>query len=109
MVRKAITIAIELISIRMDANELYRYCNCFACHLSLQQKALDKTIGACTNNRAVSIYASNGKDIANKALFLHYKVYFMLNSKINVINRNILMLLYLMRHAISKVSRLDNI
>ena len=74
------------------------------CHY--QQKALDKTIGACTKNRAVSIYASNGKDIANKALFLHYKVYFMLNSKIN---RNILMLLYLMRHAVSKVSRLDNI
>ena len=76
------------------------------CHY--QQKALDKTIGACTNNRAVSIYASNGKYIANKAIFLHYKVYFMLNSKINVINRNILMLLYLM-HAVSKVSRLDNI
>ena len=33
----------------------------------------------------------------------------MLNSKINVINRNILMLLYLMRNAVSKVSRLDNI
>ena len=32
----------------------------------------------------------------------------MLNSKINIINRNILMLLYLM-HAVSKVSRLDNI
>ena len=73
------------------------------CHY--QQKALDKSISACTNNRAVSIYASNGKDIANKALFLHYKVYFMLNS---FINRNILMLLYLM-HAVSKVSRLDNI
>ena len=39
------------------------------CHY--QQEVLDKSIGACTNNRAVSIYASNGKDIANKALFLH--------------------------------------
>ena len=39
------------------------------CHY--QQEALDKSIGACTNNRSVSIYASNGKDIASKALFLH--------------------------------------
>ena len=44
------------------------------CHY--QQEALDKSIGACTNNRAVSIYANNGEDIANKALFLHYKVCF---------------------------------
>ena len=70
------------------------------CHY--QQEALDKSIGACTNNRAVSIYAHNGEDIANKALILHYKVYFMLNSKIDIINRNtcILMLLYLM-HAVA--------
>ena len=40
------------------------------CHYP--QEALDKSIGACTNNRAVSIYGSNGEDIANKALFLHY-------------------------------------
>ena len=40
------------------------------CHY--QQEALDKSIGACTNNRAVSIYVTNGEDIANKALFLHY-------------------------------------
>ena len=53
------------------------------CHY--QQEVLDKSIGACINNRAVSIYASNGKDIA-KALFLHY--IFMLNSKIDIINRN---------------------
>ena len=39
------------------------------CHY--QQEALDKSIGACTNNRAVSIYANNGEDIANKTLFLH--------------------------------------
>ena len=39
------------------------------CHY--QQEVLDKSIGACTNNCAVSIYTSNGKDIANKALFLH--------------------------------------
>ena len=70
------------------------------CHY--QQEALDKSIGACTNNRAVSIYANNGEDIANKALFL------MLNSKIDIINRNILMLLYLM-HAVIEVSRLDSI
>ena len=47
---------------------------CATCHY--QQEALDKSIGACTNNRAVSIYANNGEDIANKALFLHYKVCF---------------------------------
>ena len=76
------------------------------CHY--QQEALDKSIGACTNNRAVSIYANNGEDIANKALFLHYKVCFMLNNKIDIINRNILMLLYLM-HAVIEVSRLDSI
>ena len=76
------------------------------CHY--QQEALDKSIGACTNNRAVSIYASNGEDIANEALFLHYKVYIMLNSKIDIINRNILMLLYLM-HDVIEVSRLDSI
>ena len=75
------------------------------CHY--QQEALDKSIGACTNNRAVSIYASDGEDIANKPLFLHYKVYLMLNSNIDIINRNILML-YLM-HAVSEVSRLDSI
>ena len=40
-----------------------------------QQEVLNKSIGACTNNRAVSIYANNSKDIANKALFL---LYFML-------------------------------
>ena len=34
-----------------------------------QQEALDKSIGTCTNNRAVSIHTSNGKDIANKAIF----------------------------------------
>ena len=39
------------------------------CHY--QQEALDKSIGACTKNHAVGIYASNGEDIANKALFLH--------------------------------------
>ena len=33
------------------------------CHY--QQEALDKSIGACTNNRAVSIYSED-----NKALFL---------------------------------------
>ena len=38
------------------------------CHY--QQEALDKSIGACISNHAVSIYVSNGKDIA-KALFLH--------------------------------------
>ena len=76
------------------------------CHY--QQEALDKSIGACTNNRAVSIYANNGEDIANKGLFLHYKVCFMLYSKIYIINRNILMLLYLM-HAVIEVSRLDSI
>ena len=38
------------------------------CHY--QQEVLDKSIGACINNCAVSIYASNSKDIA-KALFLH--------------------------------------
>ena len=37
------------------------------CHY--QQEGLGKSIGACTNNRAVSIYASNGEDITNKALF----------------------------------------
>ena len=42
------------------------------CHY--QQEALDKRIGGCTNNHAVSIYANNSEDIANKALFLHYKV-----------------------------------
>ena len=73
------------------------------CHY--QQEALNKSIGACTNNRAVSIYANNGEDIANKALFLYV---FMLNSKIDIINRNILMLLYLM-HAVIEVSRLDSI
>ena len=67
-----------------------------------QQEALNKSIGTCTNNCAVSIYANNSKDIANKALFLHYKVYFMLNSKIDIINRNILMLLYLMHAVIVK-------
>ena len=72
-----------------------------------QQEALDKSVDACTNNRAVSIYASNGKDIANKVL-LKGIFYFMLNSKIDIINRNILMLLYLM-HAVSEVSRLDSI
>ena len=76
------------------------------CHY--QQEALDKSIGAFTNNRAVSIYANNGEDIANKALFLHYNICFMLNSKIDIINRNILMLLYLM-HAVIEVSRLDSI
>ena len=76
------------------------------CHY--QQEALDKSIVACTNNRSVSIYANNSEDIANKTLFLHYKVCFMLNSKIDIINRNILMLLYLM-HAVIEVSRLDSI
>ena len=33
-----------------------------------QQEALYKSIGACTNNCAVSMYASNNEDIANKAL-----------------------------------------
>ena len=33
----------------------------------------------------------------------------MLSSKIDIINRNILMLLYLMHAAVSKVSRLDGI
>ena len=73
-----------------------------------QQEALDKSIGAYTNNCAVSIYANNSEDIASKTLFLHYKVCFMLNSKIDIINRNILMLLYLM-HAVIEVSRLDSI
>ena len=76
------------------------------CHY--QQEAFFKSIGACTNNRAVSIYANNGEDIANKTLFLHYKVCFMLNSKIDIINRNILMLLYLM-HTVIEISRLDSI
>ena len=67
------------------------------CHY--QQEVLNKSIGACTNNRAVSIYANNSKDIANKALFL---LYFMLNSKIDIINRNILMVLYLMHAVIVK-------
>ena len=40
------------------------------CHY--QQEALDKSIGACTNNCAVNIYANNDEDIANKAIFLHY-------------------------------------
>ena len=82
------------------------------CHY--QQEALDKSIGACTNNRAVSIYATNGEDIAKAKIlltrlyfFITIKVYFMLNSKIDIINRNILMLLYLM-HAVIEVSRLDS-
>ena len=35
------------------------------CHY--QKEALDKSISACTNNHAVSIYANNSEDIANKA------------------------------------------
>ena len=60
----------------MDTNELYRYWKCFVCYLSLSTKVLDKSIGAYTNNRAVSIYASNGKDIAKKALLqgIFYKI-----------------------------------
>ena len=37
------------------------------CHY--QQEALDKSIGTCTNNPAVSIHTLNSKDIASKALF----------------------------------------
>ena len=59
--------------------------NALGATCNYQQEALDKSIGACTNNRAVSIYASSGEDIGSKALFLHYKVYFMLNSKIDII------------------------
>ena len=33
----------------------------------------------------------------------------MLNSKMDIINRNIVMLLYLMQYAVSEVSRLDSI
>ena len=75
---------------------------CATCHY--QQEALYKSIGACTNNHTVSIYANNGEDIANKALFLHHKVCFMLNSKIDIINRNILTLLYLM-HTVIEVAK----
>ena len=42
------------------------------CHY--QQEALDKSIGACTNNRSVSIYTSNGEDIATKASFFIFYV-----------------------------------
>ena len=37
------------------------------CHY--QQEMLAKSIGSCTNNRAVSIHTSNGKDIANEARY----------------------------------------
>ena len=46
--------------------------NAFRATCHYQQEALDKSIGTCTNNRAVSIYVTNGEDIANKALFFHY-------------------------------------
>ena len=42
------------------------------CHY--RQEALDKSIGACTDNHAVSTYARNSKDIASKALFLNGKI-----------------------------------
>ena len=60
----------------MDAIELYISAIGNALHTTChyQQEALNKSIGAFTNNRAVSIYASNSEDIANKALFLNYKV-----------------------------------
>ena len=69
------------------------------CHY--QKEARDKSIGACTN---VSTQTT-AKILLTR---LHYKVCFMLNSKIDIINRNILMLLYLM-HAVIEVSRLDSI
>ena len=72
------------------------------CHY--QQEALNKSIGACTNNRAVRSMQATAKILLTR---VYYKVYFMLNSKIDIINRNILMLLYLM-HAVSEVSRLDS-
>ena len=83
----------------MDANELYRYRICFGCYY--QQEALNKSIGACTNNRAVRSTQATAKILLTR---VYYKVYFMLNSKIDIINR---MLLYLM-HAVSEVSRLDS-
>ena len=60
------------------------------CHY--QQEVLDKSIGTCTNNRGVRSTQATAKILLTR---LYYKVYFMLNSKIDIINRNILMLLYL--------------
>ena len=73
------------------------------CHY--QQEAHDKSIGTCANNRAVISTQVTVKILLTR---LYYKVYFMLSSKIDIINRNILMLLYLM-HAVSEVSSLDSI
>ena len=45
-----------------------------------KKRALDKSIGACTDNHAASTYVRNSKDIASKALLQEY---FMLNGKID--------------------------
>ena len=47
---------------------------------TLKKRALDKSIGACTDNHAASTYVRNSKDIASKALLQEY---FMLNGKID--------------------------
>ena len=79
----------ELISIHSYANSgsfavgnTLRATRRATCHY--QQEALDKSIGTCTNNHAASTYAHNSKDIASKALFLDYKVCFMLNGKVDI-------------------------
>ena len=73
----------------LTVHELYHYWKYLTCYArfyvllsTLKKHALDKNIGACTDNHAASTYARNSKDIASKALL--YKIYFMLNGKIDV-------------------------
>ena len=49
------------------------------CHY--QQEAFDISIGACTNNRTVRSTQATAKILLTR---LYYKVYFMLNNKIDI-------------------------
>ena len=77
---------IELIRIHPYAiSELYCYWKCLcAIHITIdKERSIKVYIGACINN----LVHRYNKDIANRVLFLYYKVCFMLNGKIAIINR----------------------